>query len=278
MTDDSPSIGTGTSNVLSIDTSAGAPCLLVPDWPAPPGVRAFTTLRGGGVSRGVHGLPGGLPGGLNLGSRCGDDVADVTENRRRLRTLLPSDPFWLRQVHGVAVVSPETADWASDEEPEADAAVTTERRRALVVLTADCLPVFIADVEGRAVGVAHAGWRGLAAGVLERTVDALQRRRPHARWLAHIGPGIGPEAFEVGNDVRDVFVGHDAAAVRAFRPTGVTGKWRCDLGTLARDRLRDVGVTAVTGGADCTVGDPRRFFSHRRDRAGGRFASVIWLA
>ena len=251
-------------------------------WPAPGRVRAFVTTRAGGVSRGAWGLAGGAEGGLNLGARCGDDLLAVRENRRRLRALLPGEPVWLRQVHGIDVLAadagPTDVAAAFDDEPVADAAITQRRGQVLAVLTADCLPVFFCDAGGRAVGIAHAGWRGLAAGVLEQTLLRLRNRLPGTRWLAHLGPGIGPRAFEVGADVHAAFVDGDAAAAGAFVPTGAAGKWWCDLYALARLRLARAGIDAVTGGEHCTASDPQRFYSHRRDRTSGRLASVIWLA
>lgn len=254
-------------------------------WAAPAQVRAFVTTRAGGASRGAWGLADHVAGGLNLGARCGDDPLAVRENRSRLRALLPGNPVWLRQVHGTDVLAADaTADrpagdvaTAFDDEPLADAAITQRRGQVLAVLTADCLPVFFCDVGGRAIGVAHAGWRGLAAGVLERTLLRLRSRLPGSRWLAHLGPGIGPHRFEVGADVHAAFIDEDAAATEAFVPTGTPGKWWCDLYALARLRLARAGIDAVTGGEHCTASDPQRFYSHRRDRIGGRLASVIWL-
>ncbi len=282
-------------------------------WPAPERVRAFVTTRAGGVSGEAWGLAGGAGGGLNLGARCGDDPLAVQENRRRLRARLPGEPVWLRQVHGIDVLAADaTADRgdtgaigsgphgaaadvarsgtdepadggtatvvaAFDGEPVADAAITQRRGQVLAVLTADCLPVFFCDAGGRAVGIAHAGWRGLAAGVLEQTLLRLRSRLPGTGWLAHLGPGIGPRAFEIGADVHAAFVEGDAAAADAFVPTGTPGKWWCDLYALARLRLARAGIDAVTGGEHCTASDPQRFYSHRRDRTSGRLASVIWL-
>lgn len=249
--------------------------LLPLEWPAPDRVQAFVTTRAGGVSRGAWGLAGGAEGGLNLGARCGDDPLAVRENRRRLRAWLPGEPVWLNQVHGTEVLSADGA--VVGEEPIADAAITQRRGQVLAILTADCLPVFFCDAGGRAIGIAHAGWRGLAGGVLERTLLRLRSRLPGTRWLAHLGPGIGPRAFEVGGDVRAAFVDRDDAAADAFVPTGTPGKWWCDLYALARLRLARGGVDSVTGAEHCTASDPQRFYSHRRDRNSGRLASVIWL-
>lgn len=255
------------------------PDSLAPDWPVPARVRAFTTLRSGGISTGAHGLPDGRVGGWNLGAACGDDPAHVAHNRRLLRAWLPGEPVWLTQVHGTAVwgaedVAPTTVMPA----PVADAAVTIRPGRVLVIQTADCLPVFFASESGDAIGVAHAGWRGLAAGVLEQTMVALRRIAGDGqRWHAWLGPAIGPDRFEVGDEVREAFVAHDPQAAQAFRPAGEPGKWWADLYALARQRLCANGVATIGGGAYCTVSDPHRFYSYRRDRQTGRMASVIWV-
>lgn len=262
---------------------------LLPDWDAPPRVRAFVTGRRGGVSRGPWGLADGSAGGLNLGTHCGDEPADVACNRARLEALLPSPPCWLRQVHGTAVhvaapaqvASASRPEEARDDdlrEPEADAAVTDATGVVLAVLTADCLPVLLADTRARAVAVAHAGWRGLAAGVVERSVEALRARAGRdAEVIAWLGPAIGPRAFEVGDDVLHAFCGEDPDAAAAFVPGPREGKWLADLYRLARIRLARVGVSRVSGGDHCTVQERERFYSHRRDRIGGRMASLIWL-
>lgn len=237
--------------------------LLEPDWPAPPGVCARITTRAGGVS-------GGPYAGLNLGDHVGDDPAAVARNRALLAARLPHPPLWLRQVHGTGVADARQCHTGC----EADASVTRDAGTVLAVLTADCLPVFLADDTGRAVAVAHAGWRGLAAGVVERTVASLGT--DPERVVAFLGPAIGPRAFEVGDDVRDAFVPGDREAARAFVPHGA-GKWLADLYSLARMRLAQIGVTRVHGGDFCTFNDPARFFSHRRDGVTGRMASLIWL-
>jgi hypothetical protein len=248
--------------------------------PLPDAVCARVTLRAGGVSQGAWGIAGGRPGGLNLGARCGDDPHTVIENRRRLAALLPEEPCWLDQVHGVAVhrateaVSPR----AAGTEPRADAAVTHIPGRVLAILTADCLPVLLADRSGQRIGAAHAGWRGLAAGVIEQTVAAL-RELPGGddSLVAWLGPAIGPEAFEVGDEVLEAFAAQDAGARACFRPREVPGKWFADLYALARRRLAASGVSEVGGGGLCTVTEPERFYSHRRDRISGRMASLIWI-
>lgn len=249
---------------------------LVPDWPAPPGVLGFVTGRAGGVSRGPWGLEGDRPGGLNLGARCGDDPEAVRENRRRLAAALPSEPVWLRQVHGAAV---HVAREQAGEEPMADAAVTDRPGQVLSVLTADCLPVMFADDRGRAVGVAHAGWRGLSGGVLERTVEAMRALLPAGAALqAWLGPAIGQPAFEVGDDVLDAFIAQDPLAAQAFAPGVRPGKWQADLFLLARRRLAAAGVARIDGGGFCTFADSGRFWSYRRRADSGRMASLIWIA
>lgn len=240
---------------------------IVPDWPAPARVRAFVTTRAGGVSTGGC-------ASLNLGMRCGDDAAAVAENRSRLAARLPASPVWLRQVHGIRVADADAAR-AAGEEPEADAAVARRANTVCAVLVADCLPVLFADEAASVVAAAHAGWRGLAAGVLESTLDAM-RVRPDS-VLAWLGPAIGPRVYEVGSEVRAAFLAHDRAAEAAFAPTR-PGHWLLDLYLVARQRLAARGVTRVSGGGFCTYGDAARFFSHRRDPRSGRMAAVAWLA
>jgi YfiH family protein len=268
--------------------SAGAPTLsdrlaaagldwIVPEWPAPPGVHALSTTRRGGVSTGAAASMNlGLGGAIRSGH---DDAQAVLENRRRLAALLPAAPAWLAQVHGanVAVLDPAAA--AAARAPSADAAVTRERGVVCAVLTADCLPVLFADRRGRAIGVAHAGWRGLAAGVLGATVAALEALGAPARDLcAWLGPAIGPLAFEVGRDVRDAFAHADPGAVEACFAPHAEGKWRADLYALARRRLAAAGVADVRGGGFCTWRETERFYSYRRARDTGRMATLIWLA
>jgi YfiH family protein len=238
------------------------PDWIVPDWPAPANVRAFVTTRAGGASVGPY-------AGFNLGLRTADDPAAVAANRAALRALVPGEPVWLKQVHGSRVVDADAPPAA----PEADAAVARNPGTVCAVLVADCVPVLLTDRAGSRVGIAHAGWRGLAGGVVENTLREMQR--PPADLLAFLGPGIGPRAFEVGSDVRDAFVGVDPGAESAFvahRP----GKWLADLFALARRRLARAGVSRVFGGGLCTWSDPERFFSHRRNPVTGRMAAVIW--
>jgi YfiH family protein len=237
---------------------------IVPDWPAPPRVRSLVTTRAGGVSSGPY-------ASFNLGAHVGDDARLVDDNRTRLRAMLPGEPLWLRQVHGTQVAIAEAARQA----PQADAAVTRTPHTVLAVLSADCLPVLFCDSEATVVGIAHAGWRGLATGVLEETVTNLQAPAP--QLMAYLGPAIGPGAYEVGGEVRDAFVRQDAHARQAFTP-GRSGKWFANLYTLARQRLQKTGIMSIHGGTHCTYSDGERFYSYRRDGATGRMASLIWLA
>lgn len=252
-----------------------APELLRPGWGAPQCVRGFVTLRGGGVGSGAWGLPGGAAGGWNLATHCGDDPGVVARNREFLRKLLPADPVWLEQVHGRTV---HVAQGSPPERPPvADAAVTARRGVVLAVLTADCLPVLFTNPSGDVVGIAHAGWRGLVGGVLEATVEAMTRLSEDHRWIAWLGPAIGPACFEVGDEVREAFVASAPEAAGGFAAAGSPGKWLGNLDALARLRLAALGAT-VWGGGECTVTDPRRYWSYRRDRVTGRMASVIWIA
>lgn len=238
-----------------------------PDWPAPTHIRALSTTRRGGVSTGVFAE-------LNLGDRVGDDPEAVAENRRRLviEAGLPAAPGWLRQVHGVDVahVVPGVRG-----EQTADAAIADRPGAVCAVLTADCLPVLFTSRTGNAVAVAHAGWRGLAAGVLEAVLARMPR--PPAELLAWIGPGIGPDAFEVGPEVRAAFVSSEPSSETAFRP-GRGDRWLADLPGLARQRLESAGLTSVYGAGRCTFSEPDTFFSHRRDGRGGRMATLIWIS
>jgi YfiH family protein len=247
-----------------------SPNFLMPDWPVSSRVKALMTTRQGGVSTGAYGLAGHQPGGFNLGDHVGDDAEAVAHNR----ALLPCPPpFWLRQVHGNAVIDVHQAPGS----PEADAAIATAPGRACVVMTADCLPVLFADRLGRCVGAAHAGWRGLSLGVLEQTVLALRAAVPDAELCAYLGPAIGPGSYEVGTEVAQVFLRQDAEAERALYPASQPGKFMLDLYTLARQRLARVGVTELYGGDYDTVAEPEVFYSFRRDGVSGRMASVVWL-
>jgi len=240
---------------------------IVPDWPAPARVRSLLTTRQGGVSAGAY-------ASLNLGAHVGDDPRAVAANRAQLASALPAAPLWLDQVHGTAVLCADTAA-AGELPPVADAAFARIPRVVCAVMTADCLPVLLCDRAGSVVAVAHAGWRGLHAGVLERTVAAMAR--PGTQLLAYLGPAIGPEAFEVGDEVRSTFVAANDEAEAAFKPLR-PGKWLANIYLLAHQRLARLGVDAVYGGGYCTVHEAARFFSYRRDGLTGRMASLIWLA
>lgn len=240
--------------------------LIVPDWPAPPLVRSLITTRRGGVSRGVY-------ASLNLGGHVGDDPLHVAENRRRVAVLVGDEPVWLDQVHGTRVI--DAADrMAADGPPEADGAFACRPGVVCSVMTADCLPVLLCDEAGTVVAAAHAGWRGLLAGVLEATIAAM--RVPGMRLMAFLGPAIGARAFEVGDEVRAAFVAASADAAMAFQPAA-RGKWLADICLLARQRLAGQGVERVFGGDFCTASEADRFFSYRRDGRTGRMASMIWL-
>lgn len=238
--------------------------LLIPDWPAPARVRALQTLRHGGCSQAPW-------DSFNLGDHVGDDPAHVATNRATLCAHLPAEPLWLTQVHGIAAVNRENCPKSK----EADAAFSREAGSVCVVMTADCLPVLFCDRAGTVVAAAHAGWRGLVGGVLESTIREMAV--PAGELLAWLGPAIGPTAFEVGDEVRAAFVADDAGAAPAFAPHG-PGKWLADIYELARRRLRRAGVEGIYGGDLCTVSDPGRFFSYRRDGVTGRQATLIWLA
>jgi len=239
---------------------------ILPDWPAPANVRAAVTTRAGGVSRGPYDT-------FNLAMHVGDDPAMVHENRARLRAALalPVEPTWLKQVHGVVVVDAAQ----SGREPEADGAFATQPGAVCAVLTADCLPVLLCNREGTKVAALHAGWRGLAGGVIEAGVKALGV--PGNELLAWLGPAIGPASFEVGLEVHAAFEQHNTQAAQAFRAAR-EGKYLADIYLLARQRLQHLGVAAVYGGGFCTVTERTRFFSYRRDGATGRMATLIWLA
>ncbi len=237
--------------------------LLIPDWPASGNVRAFMTTRVGGVSTGPY-------AGLNLGEHTGDDPGAVAQNRVRLRTRLPAEPCWLTQVHGHAVCRAD--DSAASR--SADASVARQGNVVCAVLTADCLPVLLCDLRGSVVAAAHAGWRGLAGGVLEAAVAAMDA--PPQELLAWLGAAIGPQAFQVGDEVRAAFVKDMPACAQAFVPDAQPDKWRVDIYRLARLRLARAGVARVYGGGLCTVADAERFYSYRRDGATGRMAAVIW--
>ena len=239
----------------------------VPDWHMPSGVKAWQTCRGIGP----------MPyGGFNLGQHVGDDPTAVAENRNRLLQALPAQPVWLNQVHGTRVL--ELPITSNDVSLEADAVMTTTPGVVCAVMTADCLPVLFADKAGRVVGAAHAGWRGLAAGVLEALVHKMTSSI-HGQaqdLLAWLGPAIGPAAFEVGDDVRDAFVSLDAANGTYFKP-GAAGKWLADLPGIATAKLHALGLSSVTPSGCCTYTQSDRFYSFRRDQVTGRMATMIWI-
>ncbi|ALI08249.1 MULTISPECIES: peptidoglycan editing factor PgeF [Pseudomonas] len=235
---------------------------LIPDWPAPARVKACVTTREGGVSLAPF-------DSLNLGDHVGDDPTAVAENRRRLTDQFVITPAWLQQVHGIAVVEADPTQVAT-----ADASWTATPGIACTAMTADCLPVLFCNRAGTRVAAAHAGWRGLANGVLEATLDSLAV--PANEILAWLGPAIGPQAFEVGPEVREAFIARLPEAVKAFAASPNAGKFLADIYQLARLRLAARGITAVYGGGLCTVNDPR-FFSYRRNPRTGRFASLIWI-
>jgi YfiH family protein len=244
---------------------------IVPDWPAPARVRALVTTRDGGVSAGPYTA-------LNLGLWTGEDAQVIEQNRALLGAALPAAPVWMRQVHGTDVIDAgkvACGNGVAAAEPQADAAFATRAGVVCAVLTADCLPVLLCDREGGVVAVAHAGWRGLASGVIEATIGGMAR--PAGRLMAWLGPAISQAAYEVGPELREAFVSQRPADTAAFC-TGKPGKFQADLYALARHRLLSAGVQAVYGGGLCTYGEPQRFYSYRRDGASsGRMASLIWL-
>ena len=254
------------------------PCI-IPHWPGlPENVGALATVRAGGVSQEPYG-DGQGGGGLNLGRHVGDEPAHVAANRARLAAILPSEPAWLSQVHGVAVMDAASLHGCV---PDADASMATRLGAVCVVMTADCLPVLFSSTDGLVVGAAHAGWRGLANGVLQRTLENM-RAQGATEILAWLGPAIGPQQFEVGQDVLQAFRDGARDAVErqvlgaAFAAIdGKPGKYLADIYALARTMLLRDGVTQVAGGEYCTVSDASQFYSYRRDGVTGRQASLIW--
>ncbi|KEA54149.1 hypothetical protein DT73_03935 [Mangrovibacter sp. MFB070] len=238
--------------------------IITPQWPLPEGVMACSSTRIGGVSQPPW-------GSLNLGAHCGDDTAHVEHNRQIFYTAagLPAQPEWLEQVHGTHVLNLDSP-W---ENKRADAVYTRQRGKVCAVMTADCLPVLLCNTAGTEVAAAHAGWRGLCEGVIEATVACFEDKP--ANLLAWLGPAIGPEAFEVGPEVRAAFMEKAPEAQQAFRPAGE--KYFADIYQLARQRLANLGITRVYGGDHCTFSEPSTFFSYRRDRTTGRMASFVWL-
>ncbi|TXI20641.1 MAG: peptidoglycan editing factor PgeF [Nitrosomonas sp.] len=243
---------------------------IIPEWPAPANVKALFTTRQGGVSSGVA----GRYASFNLAMHVNDDQLDVARNRTQLRRYLPSEPKWLQQVHGTL---PVWIDGTAEGVPQGDAALCGTRGLVCVVMVADCLPVFLCDTAGTKVGVIHAGWRGLAGGIIERSIAAMQVSP--GNLMAWLGPAIGPDHFEVGRDVYETFVQQQISAAQAFvsKHHDYEKKWLADIFMLARQRLEINGVTRIYGGGFCTFSDSGRFFSFRRDGETGRMAALIWL-
>jgi YfiH family protein len=248
-----------------MDEKRNALSVITPRWPAPSKVHAYTTTRSGGVSSPSY-------HSLNLASHVGDIPEAVKENRTLLhRSLsLPSEPTWLEQVHGNKIV-----DAANGSGQRGDASIAYEPGAVCTVLTADCLPLLLCDQRGTRVAAVHAGWRGLAAGIVENTIRALET--PGEHLLAWLGPAIGPKAFEVGPEVKQIFIDQDSRNASAFSPHS-QGRWLADIYQLARLRLMRLGVQSIYGGQHCTVTDSARFYSYRRDGETGRMATLIWLA
>jgi polyphenol oxidase len=235
---------------------------ITPDWPAPANVKALQTTRNGGVSTGVY-------ASLNLGDHVKDHPQHVAANRQLLSAYMPSEPVWLNQVHGVRVIDAALSSCLES----ADASFSSRRQVVCVTMTADCLPVLLCDQAGTVVAAIHAGWRSLCDGVIEATVNAMPAQAD--QLMAWLGPAIGPDAFEVGAEVRAQFIAQDAQAELAFKARG--DKWLGDLYTIARQRLHTLGVTQIYGGGRCTFSEPETFFSYRRDGDTGRMGSFIWL-
>ena len=243
------------------------PDFIIPDWPSPAGIHAAFTLRAGGVSAPPFDT-------FNIAAHVGDDSNAIAGNRARLREslALPAEPVWLEQVHGHRVVDLDSQTSRASLGP-ADAAIARSPGRVCAIQVADCMPVLFAAADGSVIGAAHAGWRGLAGGVLESTARAM--KAPAGDLIAWMGPAIGPAHFEVGEEVRAAFLAADSGASAAFT-ANERGRWQCDLYALARRRLAAMGVTAVYGGGWCTYADAARFFSYRRDGRCGRMAALIW--
>lgn len=247
---------------------------IIPDWPAPPNVKALQTTRNGGVSAAPY-------ASLNLGDHVGDAPLRVARNRSLLEPLLPGEPVWLQQQHGTVVVDAASAVCL----PQADGCISSRAGAVCAVMTADCLPVLLCDGGGGVVGAVHAGWRGLCDGVIEQTVRAMNV--PPGSLMAWLGPAIGARAFEVGEEVRAAFTARQPGAAAAFAPSrpshlpqpgkGASDKWLADLYALARQRLNALGIARIYGGGLCTYTDRERFFSYRRDGATGRMGTFIWL-
>lgn len=243
-----------------------APLFIEPNWPAPANIRALQTTRLGGESLGSY-------ESLNLGGHVADNELHVTQNRRRLGEHLPSSPLWLQQVHGTVVVN----EVQAQNQPEADGSYTKEVDKVCAVMTADCLPVLFCNESGTQVAAIHAGWRGLAAGILEKTLECFECK--NEAILIWLGPAIGPNTFEVGLPVYEAFCQKHPEALHCFKKLEIEGqdKWHADLYSLARLRLNKAGVQKIYGGERCTFTDEEHFFSYRRDGITGRMATCIWL-
>lgn len=237
--------------------------LIRPNWPAPPNVRALQSTRQGGYSQSPY-------YSLNLGEHVNDAPLNVTKNRQLLSQHLPSEPLWLKQTHGISV-----ARFAADCTPQADASISRVRGEVCVVMTADCLPVLLCNLDGTVVAAVHAGWRGLCNGVIEATVKAMQVSS--ASVIAWLGPAIGPQSFEVGVDVRNAFLQKDFETEIAFTSVANSDKYLANIYDLARMRLNKLGISQIFGGNYCTVIDETLFFSYRRDGTTGRMGTFIWL-
>jgi YfiH family protein len=242
-------------------------------WGAPQQIKTMITNRHGGFSQPPF-------DSLNLGLHVGDDPTTVQKNREALKVVLPNEPIWLNQVHGTQVIDADCRnDWS--DMPSADASVTSTPGKVLAIMTADCLPVLLASSDGKVVGAAHAGWRGLAAGVIEQTVALMrskqtQQAQTQSDIIAYLGPAIGPHAFEVGSEVRDIFIAQNPASATCFEQLKENGKYLADIYGLATLRLNALGVEQIQGGDECTLQNPD-YFSYRRDQQMGRMGSFIWI-
>jgi YfiH family protein len=242
-------------------------------WGSPQQIKTMITNRHGGFSQPPF-------DSLNLGSHVGDDPTTVKKNREALKIVLPNEPIWLNQVHGTQVIDADCRnDWS--DVPSADASVTSTPGKVLAIMTADCLPVLLASSDGKVVGAAHAGWRGLAAGVIEQTVALMrskqtQQAQTQSDIIAYLGPAIGPHAFEVGSEVRDIFMAQNPVSAACFEQLKENGKYLADIYGLATLRLNALGVEQIEGGDECTLQNPD-YFSYRRDQQTGRMGSFIWI-
>ena len=253
--------------------------LVTPNWPAPKNVRSIETTRSGGFSKDEF-------AGFNLATHVGDDPRRVEMNRELLRKYLPSNPVWLNQVHGVAVWN-DLQNIGTNEAPTADAAVTNKPNQVLSIMTADCLPILFATTDGSVVGAAHAGWRGLCGGVIEKTVDSIHQHLKemniepnNEELIVWLGTSIGRQNFEVGQEVLDAFLQEDKAKsdiASCFKQANVSGKYLADLHGLAKIRLANLGITRIYGDSHCCFDDKENYFSYRREKTTGRFATLIWI-